>query len=59
MADLPSKTPPTMTPKAEAELQARRDREAAALRENLRRRKAQTREKAARSKAMPADPDAR
>ncbi len=43
MADPPSKTPPTLTPKAEAEQQARRDREAAALRENLRRRKAQSR----------------
>ena len=35
--------PPSLTPKAEAEAQARQAREAAALRENLRRRKAQAR----------------
>ncbi len=34
---------PTLTPRAEAELAARRAREAEALRANLRRRKAQTR----------------
>ncbi len=34
---------PGLTPKAEAEAEARRAREAAALRENLRRRKAQAR----------------
>ena len=32
---------PALTPRAEADLAARRSREAAALRENLRRRKAQ------------------
>jgi hypothetical protein len=36
---------PALTPRAEAELAARRAREAEALRENLRRRKAQTRPK--------------
>ena len=35
--------PPNLTPKAEADAQARQAREAAALRENLRRRKAQAR----------------
>jgi hypothetical protein len=34
---------PALTPRAEAELAARREREAAALRENLRRRKEQAR----------------
>ncbi len=34
---------PTLTPRAQAEAAARREREAAALRENLRRRKAQDR----------------
>jgi hypothetical protein len=43
MADPPDKPKPATTPKAEAELLARRAREAAALRENLRRRKAQSR----------------
>ncbi len=36
---------PAFTPRAEAELAAKRAREAEALRENLRRRKAQTRPK--------------
>ncbi len=34
---------PDLTPRAQAEAQARREREAAALRENLRRRKQQAR----------------
>ncbi len=34
---------PSLTPRAQAEAEARRAREAAALRENLRRRKAQSR----------------
>ncbi len=34
---------PTLTPRAQADLEARRAREAAALRENLRRRKQQPR----------------
>ncbi len=37
---------PSLTPAAEAALRARREREAVALRENLRRRKAQTRRSA-------------
>ncbi len=55
MADLPDKPKPTTTPKAEAELQARRAREAAALRENLRRRKAQSRART----DQPAEPETR
>ncbi len=41
--DTPTK--PDLTPRAKAELAARLDREAAALRENLRRRKQQARPK--------------
>ena len=41
MAGCPER--PSLTPQAQADHQARREREAAALRENLRRRKAQTR----------------
>ena len=48
MPDIPSK--PTTTARTEAEQQARRDREAAALRDNLRRRKEQ-----ARARQDPAD----
>ena len=48
-ADPPRK--PALTPRAEADQAARRAREAEALRENLRRRKAQTRPK------PPAKPD--
>ncbi len=55
MAEPPQKTLPTLTPKAEAEQLARREREAAALRENLRRRKAQARAKT----SPPAEPDPR
>ena len=43
----PPPSKPALTPRAEAELAARRAREAEALRENLRRRKAQTRRKPA------------
>ncbi len=44
---------PNLTPKAEAEAIARREREASALRENLRRRKAQARAR----DGQPAVPD--
>jgi len=48
--DKPSPATPDLTPQAEAERAARQAREAAALRENLRRRKAQSR---AREEALP------
>jgi hypothetical protein len=44
---------PHMTERAAAEAEARRAREAAALRENLRRRKAQARARAATNSAHP------
>ena len=53
------KTQPGATPRTEAVQQARRDREAAALRENLRRRKAQARARLAPDKpGSPAKPPA-
>lgn len=45
---------PRLTPRAQADAQARRDRQAAALRENLRRRKQQSRDRAAEEAAPPA-----
>jgi hypothetical protein len=50
MADAPQK--PAATPRTEATREARLEREAAALRENLRRRKEQ-----ARTRAAPAKPE--
>jgi hypothetical protein len=51
---------PTLTPRAQAAAEARRAREAEALRENLRRRKQQARERAGeeekRPGALPLDP---
>jgi hypothetical protein len=49
------KQPPSFTPQAEADRQARQAREAAALRANLRRRKAQV---SAKSSTKPDVPDA-
>ena len=47
---------PDLTPRAAAEAQARREREAAALRENLRRRKQQARVRACDTNEAPEPP---
>jgi hypothetical protein len=52
---MPDKLPHT-TPRAEAEAEARRAREAAALRENLLRRKAQARAQQTRKQTSPTPP---
>ena len=50
-------TPPTLTAQGRAEQQAKRDRQAAALRENLLRRKAQSRAREAVATDAPPEPD--
>jgi hypothetical protein len=55
-AEHAAKPHPTLTPRAEAARQARAEREAAALRANLRRRKDQARARVPEADAGPADP---
>jgi hypothetical protein len=54
MADPPRKPPkPTLTPRAQAAEEERRARQAEALRENLRRRKQQVRDRAGEGEKKP------